>query len=131
MSTFDRVMAGLNEALEHAKGNEVPGMRVHVPDQLDVASIRKRAGLSQEAFANTIGVPGGTLKNWEQKRRQPEGSARVLLAMLDRNPTVVVEMLGAPADVPVDKPADTARKTARNRQKPPARTRALRAQPGH
>jgi putative transcriptional regulator len=105
MSTFERIMAGLNEALEHAKGNEVPGMRVYVPDELDVAAIRKRTGLSQPAFASTIGVKHGTLKNWEQRRRQPEGPARVLLAMLDRNPKVVVELLGthdAPPEVPAE-----------------------------
>jgi putative transcriptional regulator len=96
VSTFDRVMKGLNEALDHAKGNDVPGMRVHVPAVLDVSQIRRRTGLSQPAFANTIGVQVGTLRNWEQGRRAPEGAARVLLAMLDRNPRIVADVLGGP-----------------------------------
>jgi putative transcriptional regulator len=90
---FDGIMQGLREALAHARGEDVPGLRVHLPANLDVAAIRKRTGLSQGSFANTIAVPVGTLRNWEQKRRQPEGPARVLLALLDRNPNLVAETL--------------------------------------
>ena len=89
-----RIMEGLGEALEHAKGNDLPGLVVHVPASIDVVAVRKRAGLSQDAFARRIGVSLGTLRNWEQGRRGPEGPARVLLAMLERNPRVVEETLG-------------------------------------
>jgi putative transcriptional regulator len=94
---FKRVRDGLTEAVAHARGESAPGLKVHVPDVLDVAAIRERVRLSQDAFAATIGVPVGTLRNWEQKRRQPEGPARVLLAMLDHNPQIVKEMLGTVA----------------------------------
>jgi putative transcriptional regulator len=50
--------------------------------------------LSQEAFARTIGVSVGTLRNWEQKSRVPDGPARVLLAMLERDPGIVAATLG-------------------------------------
>lgn len=89
-----RIMEGLGEALEHARGNNVPGLVVHVPASIDVVAVRKRVGLSQDAFARRIGVSLGTLRNWEQGRRGPEGPARVLLAMLERNPRVVEETLG-------------------------------------
>lgn len=91
---FNRVVAGLGEALDHARGRDVPGMAVHVPADIDVVAVRGRAGLSQSAFAARIGVNVSTLRNWEQKRRMPEGPARVLLAMLDRNPRIVEETLG-------------------------------------
>ena len=94
---FDRIMAGLEEALAHARGEDVPGLRVRVPDAIDVAAIRHRTGLSQAAFAARIGVALSTLRNWEQGRRMPEGPARVLLAMLDRNPRVVEQTLGTAA----------------------------------
>jgi putative transcriptional regulator len=94
---YDRIMDGLEEALAHAKGENVPGLVVHVPVMVDVAAIRGKTKLSQQAFANTIGVPVTTLQNWEQKRRSPHGPARVLLAMLDRNPKIVEEILGAKA----------------------------------
>jgi putative transcriptional regulator len=92
-----RIIEGLNEALAHAKGEDVPGLTVHVPEGLDVAEIRRRTGLSQTAFAATVGVSVGTLRNWEQGRRAPEGPARVLLALLARNPRIVAETLGEAA----------------------------------
>ena len=91
---FDSVMSGLNEALAYARG-EVTGAVVHrieVP-QVDVAAIRARTGLSQSAFARSIGVAKGTLLNWEHGRRQPTGPAQVLLAMIARKPSLVRETL--------------------------------------
>jgi putative transcriptional regulator len=89
-----RIMQGLEEALAHARGKDVPGLVVHVPNALDVAAVRHRTGLSQAAFSRRIGVSAATLRNWEQGRRTPDGPARVLLAMLERNPRIVEEMLG-------------------------------------
>jgi putative transcriptional regulator len=51
--------------------------------------------LSQAAFARCIGVPVGTLRNWEQGRRALQGPDRILLALLDRNPRIVEESLGS------------------------------------
>lgn len=93
MSSADRILTGLQEALGHAKGEDVPDLVVHVPTIVDVASVRRRTGLSQDAFSRRIGVSPATLRNWEQGRRSPEGPARVLLAMLDRNPRIVEETL--------------------------------------
>ncbi|TXN36327.1 helix-turn-helix domain-containing protein [Methylobacterium sp. WL7] len=92
---FETVMAGLQDALAHARGEAVPGLVVHAPRvaDLDVAAIRRRAGASQARFAQSIGIAVSTLRNWEQGRRRPEGPARVLLALLDRNPLVVQELL--------------------------------------
>jgi putative transcriptional regulator len=93
MSAYESVMQGLNEALDHARGE--PGAQVHeieVPS-VDVAAIRARTGLSQGAFARSIGVAKGTLLNWEQGRRQPTGPAQVLLAMIAKKPSLVSELL--------------------------------------
>jgi putative transcriptional regulator len=97
---FEGVMAGLQEALAHSRGEAVPGLVVHEPRKtadLDVAAIRRRTGASQACFARSIGIAVSTLRNWEQGRRRPEGPARVLLALLDRNPRVVQELLGEAA----------------------------------
>jgi len=94
MSAYESIMQGLNEALDHAKGKEI-GARVHkveVP-AVDVAAIRARTGLSQGAFARSIGVAKGTLLNWEHGRRQPTGPAQVLLAMIEKKPSLVSELL--------------------------------------
>jgi putative transcriptional regulator len=62
---------------------------------VDVTAIRQRNGLSQRDFAASIGVPEGTLVNWEQGRRQPSGPAKVLLALLAKKPNVVMELYPA------------------------------------
>lgn len=91
---FGELAQSFEQALTHARGEPVSGVRVHVPREIDVVAIRKASDLSQDAFAHRIGVTVGTLRNWEQKRRHPEGPARVLLAMLERNPRLVEETLG-------------------------------------
>ena len=39
-------------------------------------------------------IPLGTLENQEQGRRRPEGPARVLLALIDKRPSIVQDELG-------------------------------------
>lgn len=92
---YDSLIEGLNEALAMAQGQDT-GAVVHeiaVP-AIDVAKIRASTGLSQGAFARSIGVAKGTLLNWEQGRRHPTGPAQVLLAMIARKPSVVSDLLG-------------------------------------
>lgn len=94
MSAYESLVEGLTEALAYAEGKET-GARVHhvsVP-VVDVAQIRARTGLSQGAFARSIGVAKGTLLNWEHGRRRPTGPAQVLLAMIARKPSLVTELL--------------------------------------
>ncbi len=91
--SFERIMAALAEAAEHARGAETPGLQLHVPASIDAAAVRRRTGLSQIAFSRRIGVSAATLRNWEQGRRKPEGPARILLALLERNPRIVEETL--------------------------------------
>ena len=92
---FEKIRAGLDDARAYLDGNR-RGFAVHeieVPEP-DVAAIRDRTGLSQPAFAKSIGVPLGTLKNWEQGRRRPRGPARVLLALIEKRPGIVQAELG-------------------------------------
>jgi putative transcriptional regulator len=94
MKAADRIIQGLQEALQHARGEKDSGVRLHIPERINVSAIRRKAGLSQSSFAGRIGVSAATLRNWEQGRRNPEGAARVLLAMLAQNPHIVEETLG-------------------------------------
>jgi putative transcriptional regulator len=94
MSAYESIRQGLNEALAFAEGQKT-GARVHqmsVPE-VDVAAIRASTGLSQGAFARSIGVAKGTLLNWEHGRRRPTGPAQVLLAMIAKKPSLVSELL--------------------------------------
>ncbi len=63
---------------------------------VDVKAVRRRLGLSQAAFAARFGVNLRTVQDWEQGRRRPEGPARLLLAVIERDPEVVPRVLGAP-----------------------------------
>ncbi len=90
---FEGLMRGLDEARAHARGRPVEGLRVHARQEVDVAGIRRRTGLSQAEFSRQIGVSIGTLRNWEQRRRTPEGPARILLAMIARDPKIVEKTL--------------------------------------
>ena len=40
-------------------------------------------------------IPLGTLRDWEQGRKDPDAAARAYLTVIGRNPTAVAEALGA------------------------------------
>ena len=54
------------------------------PRRQPAAAIRSKSGLSQRAFAQSIGVAPGTRHGWEQGRRIPAGPAGGLRALIDR-----------------------------------------------
>ena len=89
---FDGIMQGLNETKAFLRG-ETGRVRVHIPPTIDVVAIREKSGLSQAKFADRVGVSAATLRNWEQGRRVPDGPARVLLALLAKNPQIVEKTL--------------------------------------
>ena len=43
-------------------------------------------GLTREAFAMRFGLRLGTVRDWEQRKRRPEGAARVLLTVIEKEP---------------------------------------------
>jgi putative transcriptional regulator len=90
---FDRLIATLGGVLALTDDGQSLGAGLMIPDAIDVSAIRKKTGLSQAAFARRIGVQVSTIRNWEQGRRSPQGPARILLALLDRNPRLVEETL--------------------------------------
>ena len=63
----------------------------------DIIALRRFAGLSQEGFAEALGISVHTLRNWEQGRRRPEGPALALLRVAARHPGVLRENLAAPS----------------------------------
>lgn len=63
--------------------------KLSIPDNLDVKSIRAKTSLSQVKFANLYGFSVKTLQKWEAGERRPSKSARVLLHLINYNPTFV------------------------------------------
>ena len=76
---FDKIKAGLDSTKAYLDGTaDKRKYRVHVPERIDVRKIRIELGLSQEAFAATYGFALSAVRDWEQGRRRPERSARIL-----------------------------------------------------
>jgi putative transcriptional regulator len=58
-----------------------------------VKIIRRALGLSQEDFATRFHIPLGTLRDWEQNRKEPDAAARAYLVVIARNPEAVSDAL--------------------------------------
>jgi DNA-binding transcriptional regulator YiaG len=63
----------------------------------DVVALRRFVRLTQEQFAQALGISVHTLRNWEQDRRRPEGPALALLRIAARHPRIIRENLDSAA----------------------------------
>ncbi|MCC7017462.1 MAG: helix-turn-helix domain-containing protein [Rhodospirillales bacterium] len=86
------ILRGVKQALAYARGDKRASVAhvVKVPS-VDVRAARRKLGMTQKDFAHSFGVSLDTLRNWEQGRRRPEGPARVLLAVIERDPKTVLK----------------------------------------
>jgi putative transcriptional regulator len=64
----------------------------HTPQ---IKIIRRALGLSQEEFSARFHIPVGTLRDWEQGRKEPDAAASAYLKVIGRNPSAVAEALSA------------------------------------
>lgn len=87
-AAFQELLASVRQAGGIRRGS-LKASRTSVFQPADVKAVRAKLGASQAEFALMIGVSVATLRNWEQGRRMPDGPARVLLAMLSKDPGVV------------------------------------------
>lgn len=88
---FDELLASVREGGAILRGEKRASREYHL-DEPDVRCLRQRYGLSQPKFAALLGISVATLRNWEQGRRQPEGSARVLLRIVSLHPGAVLDV---------------------------------------
>jgi putative transcriptional regulator len=68
------------------------GIRISEQEILEVGTIRARLGLSQQGFADRLGVSVRTIQEWEQGRKQPSGPALALLRIVDKDPEVLLRV---------------------------------------
>jgi len=61
-----------------------------------VGVIRRALKLSQEGFAGAFHIPLGTVRDWEQGRKEPDAAARAYLRVIAREPEAVRKALVAP-----------------------------------
>jgi putative transcriptional regulator len=90
----------MNDAERHAAALSDPDAQPLTPDDFkrmkrtpQVRVIRRALGLSQEEFASRFHIPIGTLRDWEQGRKDPDQAARAYLRVIGHNPTAVTEAL--------------------------------------
>jgi len=94
---FERLASSMREMGEITRGERAPSREFDI-SALDVQEIRKATGLSQANFARIIHVQLGTLKNWEQGRRDPTGPAKALLQVIRKDPAHVLKALSEASD---------------------------------
>jgi putative transcriptional regulator len=91
-----RILQGAREALAFARGEASPeAYRVHIPSDVDVKGIRRKLGLSQEAFAQRYGLTAARVRDWEQGRSKPDSAARAYLIVITRDHVAVERALTA------------------------------------
>jgi putative transcriptional regulator len=94
---FDQLLERVKEMKEVQAGRRKPARVTRSEDLLktgtpDVAALRASFRLSQAKFAALLGISVNTLQNWEQRRRQPEGPARVLLRVAAAHPEALLSV---------------------------------------
>ena len=94
---FDELLESVREGGGILRGERAPSRSFHF-EEPDVRSLREKHGLSQSRFAAMMGISVGTLRNWEQGRRKPEGSARVLLKVVEKHPEAVFDVVANGVD---------------------------------
>lgn len=88
---FSSMEEGLEAALAHHSGEEVPSLTVHqrtLPD-VDAAEVRKSLSLTQRAFAAILGVSCRTVESWEAGRSNPTPTARKLMYLIQEDHSLI------------------------------------------
>jgi putative transcriptional regulator len=58
-------------------------------------NLRRRLNMTQEQFADAIGIPVATLRNWEQGRNSIDPAGKSLLILIARDPESALATLAA------------------------------------
>jgi len=91
---FAELIKSASQAVEIVSGERKPSRTFEVTSDI-VREIRESTGLSQERFAGLFHISVGTLRNWEQGRRRPDGPAAALLTAIKNDPEHVVAALNS------------------------------------
>lgn len=93
----NEIIQEMELAIKYMRGKKTPVVvhKVEIPDTIDVRLIREKLHLSRQAFADRFGFSSRTLQHWEQGDRNPQGAAKVLLLLLQREPAVIQRILSS------------------------------------
>jgi putative transcriptional regulator len=86
----DLIMSGIKTSFTERElkelGIEIPEVEVNAKD---IQEIREKIKLSQNVFAKVLNVSSSSVRQWEQGKRTPTGSTKVLLELLKKNPNIL------------------------------------------
>ena len=89
-SELEKFQADLLQSVKQMRrGQSVRVTEVKLPA---AAEARAKTGLSQQDFANLLGVSPRTLQDWEQGRREPTGAAKTLLRVAASHPKILLNL---------------------------------------
>ena len=78
---------------------ELDSLGIKIPEiQLttyQIKAIREQMNLSQTVFARLLNVSPSSIRQWEQGKRKPTGSTKVLLELLEKSPHLLDYRLSA------------------------------------
>jgi putative transcriptional regulator len=100
---MSRLMHELRESINSVKDHyagkitlrtsTVPKPRPIAMSGKRVRRIRSRVNMSQEVFARCLHTSRRTVEKWEQESSTPTGMAAALLALIDKHPDIVAELV--------------------------------------
>jgi putative transcriptional regulator len=67
-------------------GVKIPEVEINAKD---IQEIREKTKLSQSVFAKVLNVSPSSVRQWEQGKRKPTGSTKVLLELLRNQPSIL------------------------------------------
>ncbi len=77
---------------------ELNSLGIEIPDieitSKEIKEIRKKTKLSQAVFAKLLNVSPSSVRQWEQGKRIPTGSTKVLLELLSKSPHILDYRIG-------------------------------------
>ena len=89
-SVKDLLMGGFHTSFTD---KELKSMGIKIPDvhitSEKVRKIRLKTHFSQTVFARLLNVSPSSVRQWEQGKRMPTGSTKVLLEILDKEPSIL------------------------------------------
>ena len=94
---FDELKAGLDAAIDHAKGKRKDLRTTTLPrppkemSAKQIVQLRIRLNVSQAVFARYLNISTKTVQSWEQGQGKPSGASLKLLSIAKKNPNMLVE----------------------------------------
>lgn len=91
---FSGIMAGLEEAMAYEKGEAKAATfaRKAALPNVDVVVIRTGLHMTQNAFANVLGVSKRTVEAWEAGKSTPSPTAKKLLHLIQQDHTLIEKL---------------------------------------